>query len=178
MNVTSAKKIEVWDLFVRIFHWTVLAAVILNLFVFKEDIWRQATGYIAGAAVILRIVWGFIGTKYARFSQFFPSPRQLREQIHAEVNKKSRRYIGHTPFGSLMMLTLMGLLLAVAVTGWFMTQEFSWAPGWLEDVHGLLAESIMWLAFFHALAAIVESYRHRENLVKSMITGKKRAEEP
>lgn len=73
-----------------------------------------------------------------------------------------------------MMVTLMALLAAVSITGWMATLDAFWGVEWVEELHEGTADAILWLALIHAAAAIYESVRHRENLVRAMITGRKR----
>ncbi|WP_075292092.1 cytochrome b/b6 domain-containing protein [Pararhizobium arenae] len=166
--------IRVWDPIVRLFHWTVVTACILNLFILEEGrYWHRVTGYGVAGVLILRFVWGVIGTRYARFSEFFPTPRKLFRQITDIRQGHHPRFIGHNPLASVMMLTLMLLLAATCTTGWMTTLDAFWGEKWLEEIHGLLANGIMVFAFIHAGAALLESYRQRENLVWSMVTGRK-----
>jgi cytochrome b len=159
-----------------LFHWTVVAAVLLNLFVFQPGrTYHRYAGYIVIGAVLIRLVWGFVGTRHARFSEFFPTPTRLVSYLKALVRGREPRHVGHNPAAAVMMLALMGLLLATGLTGWMMTLDAFWGEDWIEELHSGLANAIMVLALVHAAAAIVESLRHRENLVWSMVTGRKRA---
>jgi len=168
--------IKVWDPIVRAFHWTVVIACMLNLFVLEEGkYWHRVTGYVVATAIAVRIVWGFIGTRHSRFSDFLPTRAKVMDQVLGIVDGHEKRYIGHSPLASVMMLSLMALLAATVLTGWMTTVDAFWGEKWLEELHGAIANSIMVLAFIHAGAAVVESLRHRENLVWSMITGRKRA---
>ncbi|MBB3355700.1 cytochrome b [Rhizobium sp. BK049] len=168
--------VKVWDPIVRLFHWTVVTACILNLFVLEEGkYWHRLTGYVVATAMVVRIIWGFVGTRHARFDDFFPTPGKVRAQILGIINGSEQRYIGHNPLASIMMLGLMVLLATTALSGWMTTLDAFWGDKWLEEVHGVVANSIMVLAFIHAGAALIESWRHRENLVWSMVTGRKRA---
>ena len=170
----GAANIPVWDLLVRIVHWTVAAGCVLNLF-FLEDTAHEVVGYIVFGAMVVRIVWGFVGTRYARFSDFIRSPAEIGSYIAAEMGGRGRRYIGHNPAAALMMLALMTLVIAVSVTGYMMGTDMFWGEEWLEELHEVLANTILVLALVHALAAIFESIRHKENLVLAMITGRKKA---
>lgn len=168
--------VRVWDPIVRIFHWTVVTACILNLFILEEGkYWHRLSGYVVAAALMVRLVWGFIGTKHARFGDFFPTPAKVIGQIFDIFDGSERRYIGHNPLASVMMLCLMVLLAATALTGWMTTLDAFWGEKWLKQLHGAIANGIMALAFVHAGAALLESWRHRENLVWSMVTGRKKA---
>jgi cytochrome b len=173
---TSHKTVKVWDPIVRLFHWTIVAACILNLFILDEGkYWHRFTGYVVAAAIAIRVIWGFVGSKHARFGDFFPTPGKVIDQVSGILNRNEKRYIGHNPLASVMMLCLIALLAATALTGWMMTLDAFWGEKWLEQLHGTIANGIMVLAFIHAGAAVIESLRHRENLVWSMVTGRKKA---
>ncbi|CDN57971.1 Cytochrome B561 (plasmid) [Neorhizobium galegae bv. officinalis bv. officinalis str. HAMBI 1141] len=172
----APRSVKVWDPIVRIFHWTIVAACALNFFILEEGkYWHRVTGYVVAGAIIIRLFWGFVGTKHARFDDFFPTPRRLKEQIGGIIESQEKRYLGHNPLASIMIFLLIALLAATAVTGWMTTLDAFWGEKWLERLHGTIANSIMILVFIHAGAAIVESWRYRENLVWSMITGRKKA---
>ncbi|EJB07226.1 cytochrome b [Rhizobium leguminosarum bv. trifolii WSM597] len=172
----AAKSVKVWDPVVRVFHWTVVVACTLNLFILEEGkYWHRMTGYVVAAAIGIRLIWGFVGTKHALFSDFFPTPRKVIDQIRGIVGRNEKRHLGHSPLASAMMLLLIALLMATVTTGWMTTLDAFWGEKWLERLHGTIANSIMVLAFIHGGAAILESWRHRENLVWSMVTGRKKA---
>ncbi|MCJ8144705.1 cytochrome b/b6 domain-containing protein [Ancylobacter sp. A5.8] len=167
--------VRVWDLVVRLFHWTVVTGCLLNLFVLDDGgLAHEVAGYAVAAALVIRVIWGFIGTRHARFADFVPGPRRLGAYLSALLKGREPRTLGHNPAGAVMMLVLMALLGGVSVTGWMMGLDAFWGEEWLEDLHGTLANSILALAFLHVGAALFESWRHRENLVWSMITGRKR----
>jgi len=168
--------VTVWDPVVRLFHWTVVTACILNLFVLEPGhALHRALGYAVAAALAIRLVWGFVGTRHARFADFFPTPRRLMPYLGALMQRREPRHLGHNPAGAVMMILLMLLLAGVCSTGWMMGLDAFWGEDWLQEVHGALANAILVLAFVHAAAAIFESLRHRENLVLAMVTGRKRA---
>src|SRR5689334_20300218 len=113
---TARRTIRVWDPVVRLFHWTIVTACMLNLFILEEGkYWHRITGYVVAAAIVIRILWGFVGTKHARFSDFVPTPRRVMDQIFDMIDGSEKRYLGHNPLASVMMLTLMGLLAATAL---------------------------------------------------------------
>lgn len=172
----GAATIPVWDPVVRLFHWTIVAACILNLFVLEPGhALHRALGYTVAAALGIRLIWGFIGTRHARFADFFPTPGRLGAYLRDLLRRREPRHIGHNPAGAVMMILLMLLLTGVCLSGWMMGLDAFWGEDWLQEVHGTLANAIMVLALVHAAAAIFESLRHRENLVLSMVTGRKRA---
>lgn len=167
--------VRVWDPIVRGAHWTIATGVIANLTVLAENsLMHRVVGYIVIGALLARLYWGFAGTAYARFAGFAPTPRSLREYLQKLRARTEPRYLGHNPAGAAMMLTLMTLTLACAVTGWLSTADRFWGMEEFEDVHETLAYTIAALVMIHVAAAIFVSTRHRENLVWSMITGRKR----
>jgi cytochrome b len=169
------REVLVWGGLVRVFHWSVVAGCLLNLAVFTDGkIAHRWIGY--GVAIVLaaRIVWGFVGTQYARFSDFVPRPATLLTYLKALARGREPRFIGHNPAAAVMMLALMALLAAVSLTGWMLTLDAWWGNEALEDLHEALANSILYFAGLHVAAALFESWKHRENLIWSMITGRKR----
>jgi cytochrome b len=168
--------IRIWDPVVRIFHWTVVLGCVLNLAVFDDGkAAHRWIGYGVALALTLRVVWGFIGSKHARFADFAPSAAAIVTYLKALVHGTEPRYLGHNPAGAAMMLTLMALLAAVSLTGWLLTLDANFGNEFLEGLHETLANAILLLAGLHVVAALFESWRHGENLIKSMITGRKPA---
>lgn len=175
-DAIPAARVVVWDPVVRLFHWLVVTGVTANLFLLEEGKRvHRWTGYAVMALVCVRLIWGFVGSRHARFSNFIPSPSRLWSYGWALLRRREPRYIGHNPAGSVMMVTLLLLLLLIGTTGWMQTLDAFWGVKWVKALHGFLANTIMVLAGLHALAAIIESMRHRENLIWSMISGRKRA---
>jgi cytochrome b len=168
--------IKVWDPVVRILHWTVVLGVALA---WLTSEWSRDTheivGYVIFAAICTRLVWGFIGSRYARFSQFVRSPSGTLDYARALTSRKSPRYIGHNPLGSWMIVALLASLALSCVTGYMMGMDAFFGEEWVEEVHEASAIGVLALAGMHLLGVAVSSVLHAENLVKAMITGKKRA---
>lgn len=168
----------VWDLFVRVFHWSLVSCVILNYSVVEEGEWlHQWLGYTASALVVARVVWGFIGSRHARFADFFPTPARLRNHW-AELRSASRtgrlpRHVGHSPWGALMMLLLMALVLLLGLTGWLQTTDQFWGVEWLQETHEILAHTLIVASAVHAAAALLVGRLERCNLIAAMISGVK-----
>src|SRR3989338_5120606 len=135
MEEIKVAEIKVWDPLVRIFHWTLALACVLNLWLIEDgsDL-HEWLGYYAMAAVLIRIVWGFIGTRYARFSSFFPTPNRLKAHLRAMLQGKAHS-LGHNPLGGLMILGLMTLVLLLGLTGWMMSLDLFWGEDWLQEPH-------------------------------------------
>lgn len=164
----------VWDLFVRIFHWSLVACVALNQFVLEEGkTAHQWAGYVATALVLARIVWGFVGSRHARFADFFPTPSRLAGHVRALRRGEHPVYLGHNPLGALMMLALMALVLALGFTGWLQTTDTYFGEEWLMELHELLAHALLVAAGLHAAAALVMGRLERVRLVRAMVTGTK-----
>ncbi|QXX76586.1 cytochrome b/b6 domain-containing protein [Methylovirgula sp. HY1] len=170
------RSVIVWDPVVRLFHWLVVAGFAMNMFVTEEGkpIHRWI-GYAILVAVAIRLVWGFVGTVHARFSDFVPTSSRLMAYAKALLKGREPRYVGHNPAAALMIIVLILMLIACGVTGWMQGLDTFWGIEWVRELHEACAYAILVLATIHVLAAIVESLRHRENLILSMITGRKRA---
>ncbi|MCB1777298.1 MAG: cytochrome b/b6 domain-containing protein [Candidatus Competibacteraceae bacterium] len=174
MNELQSAAVRVWDPFIRIFHWSLVTCVAVNYFVMDDgETLHQWLGYLASALVVARIVWGFIGPRYARFSGFLPTPARLKHHVNNLLSGQQDDYPGHNPVGALMMIMMMALVLALGVTGFMQTLDAFWGEEWLQELHEVLASTLIFCAGFHALAAIVMSYFERTNLIKAMFTGVK-----
>ena len=172
---TSTHTVEarpVWDLFVRVFHWTLVTCVMVNYFVLDDgESIHQWLGYLASALVVARVVWGFIGSEYARFANFFPTPKRLQRHVSQLMRGQPEMHWGHNPLGAVMMLALMSLVIGLGVSGWMQTLDAFWGEEWLQDVHELLGNSLIGLVTLHALAAIVMGRLERTRLIRAMVTG-------
>lgn len=168
------ESIRVWDRFVRAFHWALVSCVLANLLLLEEgDPPHRWAGYIATALVLARIVWGFVGSRHARFADFFPTPARVAEHWRLLREGQDDPHPGHNPFGALMMLALIGLILGLGSTGYLMGTDAYWGEEWLEELHGALANTLTACVGLHVLGALVMSRRSRVNLVRAMVTGVK-----
>jgi cytochrome b len=164
----------VWDRFVRVFHWSLVSCVVFNYFVLNDGkTTHQVVGYMAVSLVVARIVWGFVGSRHARFADFFPTPRRLVRHVRAAASGNHLEVVGHNPLGALMMLALMATVLALGTTGWMQTLDAYWGEEWLQDLHRYIGNTLIGLATLHALAAIVMGRLERTRLIKAMVTGVK-----
>lgn len=169
--------VKVWDPFVRIFHWSLVVLFAIAFFTGDEIEWLHlGAGYAIMVLVALRIVWGFVGPRHARFSDFVRTPREVLAYLDDLLRRRARRYVGHNPMGGIMIVALLTTLIATSITGYMMTTDAFWGAKWVEEVHEALANAMLGLIALHVLGVVVASVTHRENLVKSMFTGRKRAE--
>jgi cytochrome b len=172
----GARTTKVWDPLVRIGHWTLAAAALLAWLSTEgwRPEWHKPAGYVAAAVVVLRIVWGFTGRRFARFDQFVRGPRATAAYAWQVARRRERRHLGHNPLGGWMAVVLMATLLALALTGWLYTTDRFWGAAWVETLHRRLAWSLVGLVALHVAGVVYTSWRQRENLVRSMLDGMKR----
>ena len=172
---STAKTVKVWDPLVRLFHWS-LAACIFGAFLVEEgDTAHQWLGYTALGLIAFRVLWGLVGTRHARFSDWVRGPRAVGTYLRERLSGRSQRRLGHNPAAAVMILLLMAGVAAVGLTGWMQTWDAYWGAEWLEELHEALAYGLLTLIGVHVLAAIVESLHYRENLIAAMVHGRKRA---
>lgn len=167
--------VKVWDPLVRLFHWSLAACIFGALLVEEGDTAHQVLGYLALGLIASRVAWGFVGTRHARFRDWVRGPRAIRTYLRERIAGTSRRRLGHNPAAGAMMLGLLAGVAAVGVTGWMQTLVAFWGAEWLEGLHEVLAWSLLGMIGLHVLAALVESWHYRENLIAAMIHGRKRA---
>jgi cytochrome b len=194
--------VRVWDPLLRLFHWSLVAAFAVAWLSSDEGhALHQTTGYIAGGLIAFRIVWGVIGPRYARFSQFMRGPRAVIGYLGDMIVRRERRYLGHNPAGAVMIVALLLSLSGTVYTGWQMVSPARVAvlpavvsPAYadeeeggsggegaehaLKDLHGALANLTLLLILVHIAGVAYASLRHQENLARSMVTGQKRAAGP
>lgn len=168
-------RILVWDLPTRLFHWT-LALSFLGAFLTAEsERWRdvhEGLGYTMLGLLVFRMVWGLVGSRYARFRQFVRRPAEVMAYIRSLALGRPRHYTGHNPLGALAILLMIGLGLATAASGWLL--EGGLGGEVFEDIHEIFANGMLVVVLIHILGVIVGSVVHRENLIRAMWTGWKR----
>ncbi len=217
-----SKEIRVWDPLVRIFHWGLVAAFTLAYLTGEEEsAWHVYSGYAVLGLVAFRLVWGLVGTKYARFGNFLAGPAKVRAYLKSLLARRPKIYTGHNPAGGWMIVMLLISLVVTCVSGlkvyaleqgkgpfasvgaapssYAVAQLFPAAHAepvvrgrpvardsdekdkegeeWWEEIHEFAANFTLLLIFLHIVGVTVSSVLERQNLVKAMITGKKRTEE-
>lgn len=170
----ASKTVQVWDPLLRISHWTLAAGFAVAFIAEEGDLVHQVAGYVVAGAVAIRLVWGFLGPQHARFNDFVTGPRALLGYLADMLRFRERRYLGHNPAAGAMALTLLGLMIWLAVTGWMLTTTAWYGLGWLETLHEGAANLALGLVCLHIAAAVYESLRQRESLPWAMVTGRKR----
>jgi cytochrome b len=168
--------IQVWDLTVRIIHWSLPILGLVVLFSGDEESSVHFyTGGIILAIILFRILWGFVGSKYARFSNFIYSPIEVIRYLNGLIKGSPKRYIGHNPAAGWMMLLLLTLTLFVCVNGIMAYLDEGENDFW-KDLHITSVYLLLTFTLIHILTAVVSIKLHKENLVYSMITGKKESD--
>jgi len=168
--------IRIWDPAVRILHWTLAAIVLANYWLTGpgEDI-HTWLGHAAAAAVLARTVWGFLGTKHARFADFPVTLAGLREHLRQLSARRMPADSGHNPLGA-AMIYLMFLLVAVLACTGFLHEEVDALYGndLLQEVHRLTAHTLWIASLIHVAAVFAVQHIGRIELVRPMITGRRR----
>lgn len=212
----AAGQVRVWDIFVRIFHWALVVAYFIA-YLTEDDVMilHVWAGYIVGGLIVLRIFWGVVGTRHARFSDFAFGPRAAARYMLQLVTFRAPRHLGHSPAGGFMVYLLLASLLVAVATGLaaygaenkgplaplFSTGQSVALPALIapayadddddddddrrnggehgdefwEEVHEVFANLTIILVIAHIAGVALASLAHWENLVRSMITGRKRA---
>ena len=168
---------KVWDLCVRIFHWGLVAAFLVAWATGDEFKRVHITaGYAVIGLVAFRILWGFVGTHHARFADFVRGPGSVARYLRATARLRAKRYLGHNPAGGAMIMALLVMLSIIGATGFMMTTDAFWGVAWVQASHETAVSLTLGLVVLHIVGVIVASCEHRENLVRAMITGRKRVE--
>lgn len=167
-------KYKVWDPAVRIFHWSLVAGFAANaIFVATDSNLHLVLGYTIVGLVAFRILWGFAGRGYARFSTFPPDLRGATMQAAEMATGRKTVHLGHTPLGALMIYNILLALAVIAASGYAMTTSAFFGVRWVKDLHEI---SVTWAEIsvvIHVAAVIWESRRTRVNLPLAMVTGYK-----
>lgn len=217
---TPNSTIRVWDPIVRYGHW-VLAIAFFTAYLTEDDfltlhVWA---GYVVGIIVCIRLLWGFIGTKHARFADFVRSPMETLRYVRDVAGNRAKRYIGHNPAGGAMVMALLLSISGTVVSGlvvYAIEEDAGPLAAWVadapapasrtvsgsdedstdtgayehgdghedsafeafwEETHEILANFTLLLVGLHIAGVLFSSFAHKENLILSMITGRKRRDE-
>lgn len=170
------KRILVWDIPTRVFHWALALSFAGAFLTAETERYRDvhvALGYLMLGLITFRLVWGFAGTRYARFASFLFKPAQVVGYLRSLLARQPEHFVGHNPAGGLAIFLLLGLGLTTALSGVLLYQEI-WGEAF-EELHEGAANFMLAIVFIHIAGVAVSSLLHRENLVRSMITGYKNA---
>ncbi|MBI4754491.1 MAG: cytochrome b/b6 domain-containing protein [Betaproteobacteria bacterium] len=168
--------VRVWDPVVRLGHWTLAGAFAVAWVTADSESWRLVhvwAGYVMAAVILLRLVWGVVGTRYARFSSFLHRPAAVLAYLKSLPTSRPQHWTGHNPAGGYAIVALLALGLAAAGSGWLVYNEVG--GEWMEEGHEALAEALLAVVGLHLAGVAVSSLLHGENLVRAMVTGWKGA---
>ena len=180
--------IKVWDLPTRLFHWTLVALMIAQWLTAEASStmdWHVRGGYAVLGLVLFRLIWGFMGSDTARFSNFVRSPGAALEYVRASLRGETPHHLGHNPLGAWSIVAMLILLLIQAGTGLFANDDimtegplYAWVSkgtsDWLTTIHKLNFNLLLLVIAVHIAAVLFYLLVKRENLVHPMLSGFKR----
>jgi cytochrome b len=202
MRIVDTSEVPVWDPLVRLFHWTLFISFCAAWFTEGELFeglqdrlsgeWLQLVhiwaGYTIAGLLVFRVLWGFVGPRYARFSDFVYRPGIVLAYVRDVLTLRARRTLGHNPAGGAMIVALLLGLTATVVTGLalygadkglgplaaMLAESSDAAIDTIKEAHEVATNFTLLLVAGHLLGVVWETLLHRENLVRAMITGRKR----
>ena len=169
---TRTQRIRIWDAPVRVFHWLLVLCFAGAYLTAESEVWRLVhvtLGYTLGGLLAFRLVWGVVGTRYARFSHFVRGPAAVIQDLKSLRSGRPEHHLGHNPAGAVAIILLMAMGLGIVATGYATFNDLG--PGWLAELHDLLGNAMLLVVIGHLLGVVVASLQHKENLVRSMVTG-------
>jgi cytochrome b len=184
------RKVRVWDLPVRLFHWTLVVLMVVSYFTgraggewMKFHFW---SGYAILTLILFRIAWGFVGSTTARFTDFVKGPSAAFGHLRDLLGRGRPREAGHNPVGGAMVVALLLAVLLQVAAGFFSADTdmgtvngplaLLVADKWIERAtafHKFWINVLIWMVALHVLAAIVYLVWKRQNLIGAMLTGRK-----
>lgn len=174
----NLEKIRVWDLPTRVFHWGIAFSFAIAYLTSESERYRDihmAFGYVLGALMLFRLVWGLIGTQHVRFKAFWYSPQHIWAYMKSLMSQTHEHYISHNPLGSVAVYVLLLLGLATAGSGIMLYWEIG-GEGveevW-EEAHEFFANAMLLIVILHIVGVFFSSFLHKENLARAMVTGYK-----
>jgi cytochrome b len=178
-------EIQVWDPLVRIFHWGLVAAFTLAWLTQEEAYDLHLTaGYAVLGLVAFRILWGFVGTRHARFGDFVRGPSRVTAYLRDLRRGSAERFLGHNPAGGIMILLLLAVMLIIALSGVALegaenrsgplgdTRLFYYTD-LIKELHEWSSNLALVLVLLHLAGVAHAGWAHGENLVRAMVTGRK-----
>ena len=177
----SGKRIVLWDLPVRVFHWSLVlavsGAVVTGQIGGNLIVWHGRLGLLIAGLLAFRLIWGLMGSTYARFAQFFPTPARIKAYLEGSWHGE-----GHNPLGALSVLALLGLLIVQVLTGLVANDDIAFNgplfplvdKAWsnrLTGLHHLLSNGLIALALLHVAAIAFYARVKKQSLLKPMVTG-------
>lgn len=190
-------QIKVWDIGVRIFHWSLVLFYTIAYISEDIELIHVYAGYVVLGLILFRVLWGLIGTKYARFNNFIYGKKAAFAYLKSLFTKEPKHYIGHNPIAGWMILALLITIFLVSwtglqlyadvgkgplaevnvelISGAYADDDREQAESIWEEIHEGLAKLTLLLVCVHVAGVLLSSMIHGENLIRSMITGYKKS---
>lgn len=172
----SQQKILVWDAPTRLFHWLMVLCFAGAWLTSEGDRWlgvHLTLGYTMVALVGWRVLWGVLGTRYARFTNFVRGPQAIGAHLRDMWRPAASHPVGHNPLGAVSIVLMLALTLLIVASGWV---YFSGGPRLLKDLHEGSASLMLAVVGVHVAGVVFASLMQRENLARSMVSGVKRGQ--
>lgn len=173
---SSVRKVLVWDAPVRVFHWLMVLSFAGAYLTAESERWRLVhvtLGYTMAGLVAFRVLWGFLGTRHARFASFVRGPAAVARYLRGLVGARSEHEAGHNPAGALAIIALLAMTVVVTAAGWATYNDIG--GDWLEALHEGAANVMLAIVGVHVAGVLLGSWLHRDNLIGAMVTGRKLA---
>ncbi|WP_170113062.1 cytochrome b/b6 domain-containing protein [Ahniella affigens] len=163
-----------FDRIVRSTHWLIAVGIVATWFTrHARGAWHEWLGYGVAAVLLLRLLWGLIGSRHARFADFMQSPLATIRYARKWWAGTAPRFLGHNPLGGWMIVTIWTTLAVVLVTGYLFTTDRWFGIEWVIETHAISTWVLLGLIPIHVIGVLLASYRDREHLILAMIHGRK-----
>ena len=173
-STAPVRMVLIWDAPVRVFHWLMVLSFAGAYLTAESERWRLVhvtLGYTMAGLVAFRVLWGFVGTRHARFSSFVRGPAAAASHLRGLVRGRSEQVAGHNPAGALAIVALLAMTVVVTAAGWVTYNDVG--GEWLEELHEGAANVMLTIVGVHIAGVLLGSWLHRDNLIGAMLTGRK-----
>jgi cytochrome b len=179
MTESNSRGVRIWDAPVRIFHWLMVLSFAGAWLTAESERWRDVhvtLGYTMAGLVVFRLLWGVVGTRHARFADFVRGPAAVGRYLRSLLQRQPEHHAGHNPAGGWAILALLVLAALATASGWAAYADVG--GEWMEEAHELAASLMLGIVVVHVAGVLLGSRLHRENLVRAMVTGRKKGDAP
>lgn len=169
---TTTTQIRVWDAPTRVFHWLLVLSFAGAYLTSESERWSLVhitLGYTLGGLLAFRFFWGFVGTRYARFTSFVKGPSEVLQYAKSMATLKPKHFVGHNPLGAVAIVLLIASGIAIVVTGYAAFNEIG--GEWVAELHEVASHIMLILVGIHIVGVIAASWLHKENLARAMVNG-------
>ena len=169
---TTTTAIRVWDAPTRVFHWLLVLSFAGAYLTSESERWSLVhitLGYTLGGLITFRLIWGFVGTRYARFTSFVKGPSKVLQYAKSMATLKPKHFVGHNPLGAVAIVLLIMSGIAIVVTGYAVFNEIG--GEWVAELHEVASHIMLILVGIHIVGVIAASWLHKENLARAMVNG-------